>query len=103
MPPSLFRPYEPTGEGRRASKKMPMIVRFELQKVDKKPMEDPRNVPSCVASLDVVYLWKTLSLIFIFPNDMPVIRQHCTTTKLRIHNSTYIAEPTSKGVYFLAR
>ena len=29
------------------------------------------------------------------------IRQHLTITKLRIHNSTYIAEP--KGVYFLAR
>ena len=26
-----------------------------------------------------------------------IIRQHRTTTKLRIHNSTYIAEPTSKG------
>ena len=35
------------------------------------------------------------------------IRQHRTATKLRIHNSTlystYIAEPTSKGLYFLAR
>ena len=26
-----------------------------------------------IASLDVFYLWKMLSLIFIFPNDMPVI------------------------------
>ena len=24
-----------------------------------------------IASLDVCYLWKILSLIFIFPNDMP--------------------------------
>ena len=28
--------------------------------------------------------------------DLGTIRQHRTTTKLRIHNSTYIAEPTSK-------
>ena len=31
-----------------------------------------------IASLDVFYLWKILSLIFIFPNDMPVL----TTTKI---------------------
>ena len=29
--------------------------------------------------------------------DLGTIRQHHTTTKLRMHNSTYIAEPTSKG------
>ena len=31
--------------------------------------------------------------------DLGTIRQHRTTTKLRIHNSTYIAEPTSKGIF----
>ena len=29
--------------------------------------------------------------------DLGTVRQHRTTTKLRIHNSIYIAEPTSKG------
>ena len=34
----------------------------------KKSMEDPCKIPS----LDVVYLWKMLSLFFIFPKDMTV-------------------------------
>ena len=35
-------------------------------------METP--LPSFVASLDVVYLWKKISLIFTFPNDIPAIQ-----------------------------
>ena len=30
-----------------------------------------------IASLDFFYLWKMLSLIFIFSNDMPVNNYYC--------------------------
>ncbi len=50
--------------------------------------------------------WRTLSEMRIrgpIWATKHTIREHRTTTKLRIHNSSYIVEPTSKGVYISFR
>ena len=46
-----------------------------------------------IASLDVFYLWKIVSLIFIFPNDMPAIYMHITNDDV---DNKYTAQSTSR-------
>ena len=50
------------------------------------------TAPISVSVIDMTALVRNANLW----TDLGTIRQHRTTTKLRIHNSTYIAEPTSK-------